>query len=228
MNTNLWLLFDIDGTLTDTDRLHFDAFSELLRPYGRALTQDAFEVRIVGQPNDAIMRWLFPELDEPAQAALADRKEALFRQSVQSLRPTGGLRDVLAWADEEEIQIGVVTNAPRANGEMMLQGLGLAHLLPRLVIGVELERPKPDPLPYLTGLALIGGRAERTVAFEDSIAGVTSAARAGLHTVGIATGERAGHLRQAGAHRTVADFTDPELWHLLRAAAAGDAFPRSA
>ena len=226
MNTDLWLLFDIDGTLVDTDQLHYDAFSELLRPHGRELTRDAFEARIVGQPNDAIMRWLFPDLDEPAQSALADHKEALFRRSVQSLTPARGLRDVLAWADAEAIEIGVVTNAPRANGEMMLHGLGLAHLLPRLVIGVELERPKPDPLPYLTGLALIGGRADRTIAFEDSVAGVTSAAAAGLYTVGLASGDRAPHLRQAGAHMTVPDFTDPALWSVLRSATGGGGFRR--
>ena len=221
MNPNLWLLFDIDGTLVDTDHLHYESFAALLRPHGRTLTQDEFDARIVGQPNDAIMRWLFPDLDAPAQAALADEKEAHFRRSVVSLTPAAGLRDVLAWADVHDVAVGVVTNAPRANGEMMLHGLGLAHLLPRLVIGVELERPKPDPLPYLTGLAMIGGHADRTIAFEDSIAGVTSAARAGLHTVGLATGHRVGQLLQAGARRVVVDFTDPGLWALLEGAAAG-------
>ena len=221
MNPNLCLLFDIDGTLVDTDILHLNAFRTLLEPYGRTVTEDAFKARIIGQPNDAIMQWLFPDLDEAAHAELGVRKELIFRQSVQTLTPTKGLHDVLAWAHDHDIAVGVVTNAPRVNGEFMLRGLGLAHLLPMLVIGVELERPKPDPLPYLAGLALVGGHADRAIAFEDSVAGVTSASRAGLTTVGITTGLTAGHLLAVGAHHIIADFTDQTLWTLLKTAAEG-------
>ena len=154
---------------------------------------------------------------------MASRKEALFRQSAQTLTPIRGLTDVLAWAQEAEVEVGVVTNAPRVNGEFMLHALGLAHLLPKLVIGTELERSKPDPLPYLTGLAFLGGHADRAIAFEDSIAGVTSASGAGLYTVGVTTGLPAETLRAAGARRTVRDFTDESLWALLKTAAEGKA-----
>ncbi len=51
MNPNPWLLFHIDGTLTDTDHLHHEAFLELLRSFGRTVTTDAFEARIIGHPN---------------------------------------------------------------------------------------------------------------------------------------------------------------------------------
>ena len=225
MNPNLSLLFDIDGTLTDTDSLHLEAFRALLEPFGRTVTEDAFRARIIGQPNDLIMAWMFPELDDAARAELADEKEHRFRTNADTLTPTPGLARLLAWAEENGVEVGVVTNAPRPNGELMLRGLGLQHLLPRLVIGPELAHAKPHPLPYLTGLALIGGRADRTVAFEDSVPGVTSAARAGLYTVGITTGMTADQLRQAGARQIVADFTDAALWTRLRAAAAGEDLP---
>jgi beta-phosphoglucomutase len=222
MNPNLSLLFDIDGTLTDTDSLHLEAFRALLVPFGRTVTEDAFRARIIGQPNDLIMGWMFPELDEVARAEMADEKERLFRASARTLTPTKGLMDILAWAQEMDVEVGVVTNAPRANGELMLRGLGLAHLLPRMVIGPELARPKPDPLPYLTGLAFVGGHAARAIAFEDSVPGVTSAARAGLFTVGITTGMTADLLLEAGAKQIVSDFTDDALWDRLRAASSGD------
>ncbi len=221
MNPDLCLLFDIDGTLVDTDHLHHAAFLDMLRPFGRTVSKAEFQDRIIGEPNDAIMAWLFPSLDEPARRALADRKEHLFRQSLRSMTPTLGLDRVLAWAAAADIAVGVVTNAPRANGELMLHGLGLAHLLPRLVIGPELARAKPDPLPYLTGLALLGGEAGRAIAFEDSTAGVTSASRAGIYTVGITTGRTGEQLRAAGADRIIADFEDADLWALLRGAVEG-------
>ncbi|MDE1712722.1 HAD hydrolase-like protein (plasmid) [Chromobacterium amazonense] len=56
------LLFDLDGTLTHTDDLHFDAFATLMAEHGRALDHDTFLRHIVGATNEAIMARLFPDL----------------------------------------------------------------------------------------------------------------------------------------------------------------------
>ena len=57
------------------------------------------------------------------------------------------------------------------------RALGLAARLPMWVIGAELARAKPDPLPYLTALARLGAEAGRSVAFEDSLSGLSAAKR---------------------------------------------------
>ena len=101
---------------------------------------------------------------------------------------------MLRYAAERGLPCAVVTNAPRANAEKALAALGLAELLPLLVIGGELARSKPDPLPYLTALELIGASAETSVAFEDSLSGVQAAVAAGLAVVGITTGLSAERL----------------------------------
>jgi beta-phosphoglucomutase len=124
---------------------------------------------------------------------------------------------LLDWAEERGVGIAVVTNAPRANAEMMLNGLGLARRLPVLIIGDELERAKPDPLPYLTALARLGGSAERALAFEDSLPGIRAAAGAGVATYGIRTGHGDAALLQAGACAAIDDFTDSGLWRRLEA-----------
>ena len=78
----------------------------------------------------------------------------------------------------------VVTNAPRANAEKVLAALGLAQRLPILVIGAELARSKPDPLPYLTALERTGAGAAHSVAFEDSLSGVRAASPPGSRSSG--------------------------------------------
>jgi len=211
------LLFDLDGTLCDTDRLHFAAYCTLLKDFGRTITLEHYQTRIMGAPNDAIMREMFPELDIARHKELAERKEELFRGAVSELEPTPGLTALLDWADARALPVAVVTNAPRANAEMMLRGLKLDDRIDTLVLGEELERAKPDPLPYLTGLARLGARAEHSLAFEDSLPGIRSASGAGLATYGIRTAHPDAALLQAGATAVIQDFTDGSLWRRLDA-----------
>ncbi|KMN84072.1 HAD hydrolase-like protein, partial [Chromobacterium violaceum] len=58
------LLFDLDGTLVDTDILHFGAYQTLLADHKRSITMQIYKERIMGAPNDAIMRELFPDLSK--------------------------------------------------------------------------------------------------------------------------------------------------------------------
>ena len=205
------LLFDLDGTLTDTDALHFDAYRRLLAPHGIAITHTDYKARIMGATNAAIMTWLFPDKPAAEHAAMADEKERLFRAMAGDMTRTAGLTELLAWADANGVKTAVVTNAPRANAEMMLSALALDARFPVLVIGDELARGKPDPLPYATALERLGARADRALAFEDSRSGVAAAAAAGIYTFGMTTGLDATALHAAGARAAIRDFADPLL-----------------
>ncbi|MES1153053.1 MAG: HAD-IA family hydrolase [Dongia sp.] len=211
------LLFDLDGTLCDTDQLHFGAYSTLLRDFGRSITLEHYKSRIMGAPNDAIMREMFPDLDLARHRELADRKEALFRDAISALEPTPGVTRLLDWADARGVGVAVVTNAPRANAEMMLKGLGLDRRIGTVVLGDELPRAKPDPLPYATALDRLGAQAEHALAFEDSLPGIRSASGAGVATYGIRTGHPDGALLGAGAVGAIDDFNDRALWRRLEA-----------
>lgn len=211
------LLFDLDGTLTDTDALHFEAYRLLLDRFGIAITHDDYKNRIMGATNDAIMGWLFPNESPAIHRERGDEKERLFRSLAKRMTPTRGLPALLAWAERCRIKTAVVTNAPRANAEMMLAALGLATRFPVLVIGDELARGKPDPLPYATALQRLDARAERAFAFEDSGAGVRAATAAGVATIGLLTGLDAVALAQAGAVASIRDFSDPWLSRTLAA-----------
>ena len=211
------LLFDLDGTLTDTDALHFEAFRRLLAPHAIAITHADYKRRIMGATNAAIMSWLFPGKPVTEHVALAEEKERLFRSMAGEMTRTPGLSPLLDWAAAHGVKTGVVTNAPRANAEMMLAALRLDARFPVLVIGDELARGKPDPLPYATALERLGARAEAALAFEDSRSGIAAARGAGLFTFGLTTGLDADSLRAAGAHAAIRDFADPLLRETLRA-----------
>jgi len=210
------LLFDLDGTLTDTDQLHLLALQQLLlEEDGRVFTQEEFEAHVSGQANANMCRYLFPQRSVAEHEAFADRKEVRFRQLSPQLTPMPGLLRLLDFAREHAIGICVVTNAPRANAEHMLDVLGLGDRFDTVLVAEELPRAKPDPLPYLTGLECLGASAEAGIAFEDSIPGLTAAVGAGIFTVGLATSQRPEVLLAAGAHLVVEDFNDPQLWAVI-------------
>lgn len=209
------LLFDLDGTLVDTDALHIKAWNEILAEVGRALDHAFYRAHIMGAANDAIMRALFPDMPSSEWTRWTDAKEAAFRASVGALQPAQGLHRLLDWADERNIPMGVVTNAPRPNAILMLEGLGIADRFDVLVIGDELAQGKPHPLPYLTGLEKLGSAPDSALAFEDSASGVRAAAAAGILTVGMLAALPEATLRENGAEVVIRDFADPALWKLL-------------
>ena len=209
------LLFDLDGTLVDSDAGHLEAFQRVFAPHGVALDRASYVARIMGASNDAIARAFLSHLPPELQVATIAAKEAAYRESLGALDPIAGAGALLDFADARGLRRAVVTNAPRANADLVLTALGLDARLPIRVIGGELARPKPDPLPYLTGLERTGARAEHSVAFEDSPSGVRAAVAAGLAVVGLTTSLDADRLIALGASLAVADFTDPSIYELI-------------
>ncbi|MGC5702176.1 HAD-IA family hydrolase [Pseudomonas sp. NFXW11] len=207
------LLFDLDGTLTDTDALHLLALQQLLQEEeGRVFSEAEFTTHVSGQANANMCRYLFPERSLVHHEAFAERKEQRFRQLSPQLQPMPGLLRLLDFAQEHGIAVCVVTNAPRANAEHMLRVLGLSQRFACVLVAEELPRAKPDPLPYLSGLECLGARADEALAFEDSVPGLTAAVGAGICTFGLSTSQPPQTLLDAGAHRVIEDFNDPQLW----------------
>jgi HAD superfamily hydrolase (TIGR01509 family) len=212
------LLFDIDGTLTDTDALHLEAFNEVLGPHGHAFDHARFTRELQGFSNASISeRFLAGEPPE-RQAAIMGEKEQAFRKLVAGrIQPLPGLMALLAQADRANVPMVAVTNAPRLNAEMLLSGLGIADRFKVLVIGDELAHGKPHPMPYLEGLRAVGAAPEASLAFEDSRSGARSASSAGIATIGIRTSLSQDDMVAAGAVMSAKDFDDPELLEFVAA-----------
>jgi HAD superfamily hydrolase (TIGR01509 family) len=210
------LLFDIDGTLADTDALHLQAFNMVLGPRGHVFDHARFTRELQGFSNASIgERFLANELPG-RRLAIMEEKEATFRNLVAGqIRPTPGLMALLARADRASIPMVAVTNAPRLNAEMLLTALGITHRFKAVVIGDELAHGKPHPMPYLEGLREVNAAANLSVAFEDSRSGIRSASAAGIATVGIRTSLSHADMVEAGAHMTATNFDDPELIKLV-------------
>jgi HAD superfamily hydrolase (TIGR01509 family) len=206
------LLFDLDGTLANTDPIHRVIWQEVLKPHGYEVDEAFYQQRISGRLNEDIVRDLLPQLYPDQEPQFSANKEARFRELAgQQLHPVAGLMPLLQWGQQQRLAMAVVTNAPRANAEFMLQTLGLADTFRPVILAGELPQGKPHPLPYQEALRQLGLQPEEAVVFEDSASGIRSAVGAGITTIGMATTHAPETLYQVGAALVVPDFTDERL-----------------
>jgi len=215
------LLFDIDGTLANTDPLHLKAFNQVLGPHGHVFDHARFSRELQGFANISIGERFLPNETMERRAAILDEKEEVFRSLVAGqIEPLPGLMALLDRADDAGVPMVAVTNAPRLNAELLLSGLGITQRFKALVIGDELPYGKPHPLPYQEGLRFVGASAAASIAFEDSRSGVQSATAAGIPTIGIRTSLSDADLVASGAVASASAFDDPALLDRLARAMA--------
>ena len=212
------LLFDLDGTLATTEHLHRAAYDALLERHGRVLDAETFATHVRGRAGRDVVRALFPESGDGERVHLAERKEEAFRElaAARGLVPTPGAHALIAWARARGVATALVTNAPRANAELVLEVLGLAGDFDVLISASEIARGKPHPDPYIAGLKALSLDAAHAIAVEDSPVGVASARAAHLDVIAIRSSTcDASVIRDAAM--TVTDMADPRLLAFLAA-----------
>lgn len=206
------ILFDLDGTIVNTDPIHFIAWREMLLNYDIDIDEKFYQSKISGRLNPVIIKDILPQLSPEAGAKFADEKEALFREKAHNLQPLNGFTELLAWTNTHQLKRALVTNAPRLNAYFMLEVLGIKHAFDTIVLAEDCIAGKPDPAPYEAALHKLAITKEQAIALEDSPSGIRSAVGAGIRTIGIASTQDPQVLQDAGAFMVVPDFTNFQLW----------------
>ncbi len=209
------ILFDLDGTLVNTDPLHYQTWQEILREYGMEIDRTFYKAKISGRLNPLIIQDLLPQLSSEAGRQLADCKEARFRDIALSLTPLAGLLELLTWIETQGLQKAVVTNAPVENVNFLLKVLKLADTFDPVVLGEDATAGKPDPACYKLALNRLGICATEAIAFEDSPSGIQAAVGAGIYTIGVASTYEPKVLSALGAAMVIPDFKEHRLWQQL-------------
>ena len=181
------VLWDLDGTLVDSEEYHWQAWRDILAPEGLSISYDQF-LASFGRKNDPIMRdWLGDGYTPDRAARLADTKEAGYRRLVAAhgLTPLPGAREWLTRLHDAGWKQAIVTSAPRANAEVMLEALGLNHVFDAVVTAEDVSHGKPDPEVFLTGASRLGVPPGRAIVVEDAASGIEGARRANMKSVGV-------------------------------------------
>jgi beta-phosphoglucomutase len=209
------ILFDLDGTIVNTDPIHYQAWQKMLLRYDIEMDDKFYKSRISGRINPEIVKDILPHLSVAESEQLAEEKEVLFRELASHLQPMSGLTQLLAWTETHQLKRALVTNAPRLNAEFMLKVLGINQAFHTIVLADDCQAGKPDPEPYQVALQNLGITAQQAIALEDSPSGIRAAVGAGISTIGITSTHEPQVLQQFGTLMAIPDFTDLQLWKLL-------------
>ncbi len=216
------ILFDLDGTLVNTDPIHFIAWQQMLNRYGIDIDETFYKSKISGGLNPQILANILPQLSPDEAVEFADEKEAMFRELAPNLQRMPGLTELLTWTETHQIRRALVTNAPRDNAIFMLEILGLETTFELIILAEDEAAAKPDPTPYRVAVERLEVNLETVIALEDSPSGIRSAVGAGIPTIGITSTQEPKILCDRGAFMTIPDFTDLQLWTFLNSQIEGD------
>ncbi len=182
-------IFDLDGVLVDTARYHFLAWKSLADRLGFEFTESDNE-RLKGVSRMASLEILleigriFPGDIEKLEYAA--EKNDLYLRLIEKMTPADilpGVREFLTELKNTGIQIGL--GSVSKNARTILTKTAITEFFDAIVDGNIISRAKPDPEVFLTGAKLLNLPPGQCVVFEDAVAGVEAAHRAGMKCVGI-------------------------------------------
>ena len=181
------VLWDMDGTLIDSEELHWISWRDTMAKEGIAITHEQF-LSSFGQRNDSIIpRWLGAASTPERIERIENAKEELYRYLIRKngISPLPGVISWLHRLHEQGWLQAIASSAPRPNVEVVLEGLGAAHCFQAIVSAEDVRRGKPDPDVYLTAASRVGVSPDRCVVVEDAAAGIEGARRAGMRSIGV-------------------------------------------
>lgn len=179
------VLFDMDGTLLDTERIAYEGFVATCEQFS-VVADFAAYCRCIGTRGDHTRDMLGEILGE---AAVLDEFFAAWEtyyiaHAVEAAVPVKpGAEELLEMLREHGIPMAVVTSTRTGHARRKLDGAGLLPYFEFVVGGDEVPRSKPEPLIYQRAAARIGHPAGHCLAVEDSANGIVAAHRAGCRTV---------------------------------------------
>ncbi len=186
------LIFDVDGTLAETEELHRRAFNETFAEAGLPwhwTREDYRRLLKTTGGKERIIRFMadtgWGPVDVPAlHAAKTARYVALMESGEIALRP--GIAALMAEARDAGLRLAVATTTSRPNVEALaaaVWGQPAGEVFDVVAAGDEVARKKPFPDVYLLALERLGLGGDACLAFEDSLNGLRSAREAGIPCV---------------------------------------------
>ncbi|MEM1226196.1 MAG: HAD-IA family hydrolase [Planctomycetota bacterium] len=181
------LIFDCDGTLTDSMPLHYIAWRNTMARYGIRFSQERF-YQMGGMPTEKIIATLSQEQGVSVDPVAASRaKETAFESKLHQVKSKP---DVVTVAKNHvgRVKMAVASGSDRAGVELQLQAIGVVDYFPVVVTSEDTTRHKPEPDVFLLAAARMNVPANSCLVFEDSPLGMDAAQRAGMDCIDVRFG----------------------------------------
>ncbi|MGH7916709.1 MAG: HAD family hydrolase, partial [Candidatus Binataceae bacterium] len=214
------IIFDLDGTLADTEPLHFEAFNQVLRNEGIQLEREDYFARLIGYNDRDCFTLVMAERGKAIDVAKIDdliaRKAAVYQAMIatRDVMCPGAVRFVEDCA--QRFPLLIVTGTLRKEAEMILSHAGLRGHFLDIIAADDVTHGKPAADGFMLALGRLGFIlrprpsivAAECLVIEDTAAGITAARRAGMRVLALCHTANAHELAAADLVRPSFEQTD--------------------
>lgn len=196
------VLFDVDGTLADTNYLHVTAWWEAFRDNGHTVPMSRLH-RLIGMGSSKLVSELLGEVDEQ----IVDGHTEHYKAHWDEIRPLPGAQEALRRVKKSGLAVVLASSASEEELTKLREVIDADDAIDHATSKDDAESSKPDPDIVEAALAAGDWKPERCVLIGDTVWDVEAAGRAGLPCIGVLTGGISeAELRDAGAVEVYADL----------------------
>ncbi len=179
------LIFDLDGTLVETEHMWAVVKSEVAGQRQRIPSETELSA-FVGRSLSAFARDFIGARDQiEIEEIVSDITELAAAKLPQMIRPIPGAASLVREASELGLRIAICSSAPHWAIRVGLEALAVSELVERSISAAEMDEGKPGMRPYVETLSSLRIEPGQAIAFEDSISGITSSTAAGIGTIAL-------------------------------------------
>jgi beta-phosphoglucomutase len=188
------VIFDLDGVLTDTAELHYQAWQRLADEVGLVFDRAANEaLRGVARRESLLLIAGERQFSEAELQEMMDRKNRYYVDSIQAITPQDLFPGVIEFLTElRKMGIKIAIGSASKSARTVIEKLGIADLIDRIADGNSVDRPKPAPDVFLYAAQQLGLAPAHCVVVEDATVGVAAAIAAGMWAIGLGPVDRVG------------------------------------
>ena len=202
------VLFDIDGTLVDTNFLHVDAWLRACADVGHPV--DAWRVhRAIGMDSAKLLDTLLGDDAERLGDAVKERHKVHYAAQRERMRRFAGSQELLRELADRGLQVVLATSAPQEEYDMIIEVLDPGDSVSEVTTAEDVEAAKPAPDVIEVALKKAGVKPEEAVMVGDAAWDAQSCVKAGVRCIGVLSGGYgASELRDAGAVEVYDDVAE--------------------
>ncbi|GIT79613.1 haloacid dehalogenase [Leifsonia sp. LS1] len=203
--TTSTILFDVDGTLVDSNYLHVDAWQRAFDASG--VPVDAWRIhRAIGQDSERLLNSLVGERDDDWVERASELHSRFYREQADRLQAFEAAGALLRALRERGLATVLATSAPDDELQLLRDTLAADDAVTATTSADDVDEAKPDPGIMNVALDRVGASPEDAVMVGDSVWDMRAAGRAGIRAIGLRCGgSGAEELREAGASRVYDD-----------------------
>ena len=184
------MLFDLDGTLVNTDHIYVEVWIEILKNYNIKCDETFFNNFIKGKNDASFLKYIIAEITDKEIQEISSKKDSLFikkmKQRDDFLFP--GVTDF--FKRNKQHKIAIVTNSNRESALFILKMCDLDKYIDLVIASEDCTNHKPHPDPYLKAIEYFNIDKSRTFIFEDSYSGLCSAKNSGVKNICLIENEK--------------------------------------